>query len=108
MALVLRFLDSSRKIRDNCNDNGSDDSDDNSDKDTAQEELDNLKRKLGAPEEHSRSLISDKRELEEFLASERIKFARTKEKLKNLGRDIALRGKEWKVNEKELNITILK
>ena len=73
------------------NDNGLDDSNGNSDKDTAQEEVDNLKRKLGALEEHNRSLISDKRELAEFLASERIKFARTEEKLKNLERDLALR-----------------
>ena len=74
--------------------NGLDDSDGNSDKDTAQEEVDNLKRKLGALEEHNRSLISDKRELEGFLASERIKFARTEEKLKNLLRDLALREKQ--------------
>ena len=88
-----------------CNDNGSDDTDDNSDKDTTQEEVDNLKRKLGALEEHNRSLISDKRELEEFLASKRIKFARTEEKLKNLERDMALTEKQWKIKEKELNST---
>ena len=81
----------------NNNENGSVDN---------QHEIANIKRKLDALEDHNRSLISDKKELEDLLSSEKTKFARTEDKLANLERDLANREKQWKIKEKELRDTI--
>ena len=58
---------------------GNNDNNEDGSKDNNQYEIANIKRKLDALENHNRSLISDKKELENLLSSEKAKFAKTEE-----------------------------
>jgi regulator of replication initiation timing len=72
------------------------------------QQINDMKKKLDASEEHNISLISDKEKLERDLSREKIKFTQAEEKIGNLERELAEKKRRWEAEEKELHETITK
>ena len=72
------------------------------------EAIADLKSKLEASEKHNRSLINDKKSLEEELSSAITKCARAEESVLNLQPKLSQSQKLWEAKEKELNDCLAK